>query len=138
MRYIVETKVTATNPAERRRSERVMLQVPVVVQARTRDGKEVREETQTVVVNAHGGLLKLRMEVKVGQPFLLINERSKQEQGCHVVRVETSQAGHSAVAFEFDQPAPQFWPIVFPPAYWGVRIFLVRFATPENRNYLRH
>jgi hypothetical protein len=121
MRYIVEMKVTATNPAERRRSERVMLQVPVVVQARTRDGKEVREETQTVVVNAHGGLLKLRMEVKVGQPFLLINERSKQEQGCHVVRVETSQAGHSAVAFEFDQPAPQFWPIVFPPADWGAR-----------------
>jgi len=98
-----------------------MLQVPVVVQARTRDGKEVREETQTVVVNAHGGLLKLGMEVKVGQPVLLINERSKQEQGCHVVRVETSPAGHSAVAFEFDRPAPHFWPIVFPPADWGPR-----------------
>src|SRR6267143_3847817 len=118
MRYIVETKVTATNPAERRRSERVMLQVPVVVQARTRDGKEVREKTQTVVVNAHGGLLKLRMEVKVGQPFLLINERANMQQGCHVVRVERSEAGHSAVAFEFDQLAPQFWPIVFPPAVW--------------------
>src|SRR6266446_5781574 len=119
MRYIVETKVTATNPAERRRSERVMLQVPVVVQARTRDGKEVREETQTVVVNAHGGLLKLRMEVKAGQPILLINEKSKVQQGCRVVRVETSETGLSAVAFEFDQPAPHFWPIVFPPADWS-------------------
>ena len=117
-----ETKrVTAPNPANRRRSERVMLQVPVVVQARTRDGKEVREETQTVAVNAHGGLLKLRMEVKAGQPILLINERTKMQQGCRVVRVETSAAGVSAVAFEFDQPAPQFWPIVFPPADWGVR-----------------
>jgi hypothetical protein len=98
-----------------------MLQVPVVLQARTRDGKEVREETQTVAVNAHGGLLKLRMEVKVGQPILLINERTKMQQGCRVVRVETSATGVSAVAFEFDQPAPQFWPIVFPPADWGVR-----------------
>jgi hypothetical protein len=98
-----------------------MLQIPVVVQTKTRDGKDVREDTQTVVVNAHGGLLKLKMEVKTGQPILLINERAKLQQGCHVVRVETSGAGNSAVAFEFDQPAPQFWPIVFPPADWAPR-----------------
>ena len=109
------------NPANRRRSERVMLQIPVIVQVKTRDGKDVREDTQTVVVNAHGGLLKLKMEVKTGQPILLINERAKVQQGCHVVRVETSEAGNSAVAFEFDQPTPQFWPIVFPPADWGAR-----------------
>ena len=96
-----------------------MLQVSVIVQSRTLDGKDVREKTQTVVVNAHGGLLKLRMDVKVGQPILLINERANMQQGCHVVRVERSEAGNSAVAFEFDQPAPQFWPIVFPPADWG-------------------
>src|SRR5260370_16495277 len=113
--------MTAPNPANRRRSERVMLQVPVVVQVKTRDGKEVREETQTVVVNAHGGLLKLRMEVKAGQPILLINEKSKVQQGCRVVRVETSAAGLSAVAFEFDQPPPPFWPILFPPPPSGTR-----------------
>jgi hypothetical protein len=96
-----------------------MLQIPVVVQTRTQQGKDVREETQTVVVNAHGGLLKLKVEVKTGQPILLINERAKLQQECHVVRVETSEAGNSAVAFEFDQPAPQFWPIVFPPADWA-------------------
>ena len=113
--------MTDSNPANRRRSERVMLQIPVVVQAKTRDGKDVRENTQTVVVNAHGGLLKLKMEVKTGQPILLINERAKLQQGCHVVRVETSEAGNSAVAFEFDEPTPQFWPIVFPPADWAAR-----------------
>ena len=98
-----------------------MLQVPVIVQARTREGEEMREEAQTVAVNAHGGLLKLRMEIKAGQPIVLINEKTKVQQGCRVVRVETSVSGHSAVAFEFDQPAPKFWPIVFPPADWGVR-----------------
>jgi len=92
-----------------------MLQISVIVQAKTREGKDVREDTQTVVVNAHGGLLKLKMEVKTGQPILLINERAKVQQGCHVVRVKTSEAGNSAVAFEFDEPTPQFWPIVFPP-----------------------
>jgi hypothetical protein len=98
-----------------------MLQIPVVVQVRTLEGKDVHEETQTVVVNAHGGLMKLRIEVKAGQPILLVNKGSKAQQGCHVVRVETSEAGNSAVAFEFDQPAPQFWPIVFPPADWCPR-----------------
>jgi hypothetical protein len=118
---LVSTKVADPNPANRRRSERVMLQIPIVVQVSTRDGKDMSEETQTEVVNAHGGLMKLRMEVKTGQPILLIDKGSKAQQGCHVVRVETSEAGNSAVAFEFDQPAPQFWPIVFPPADWGPR-----------------
>jgi hypothetical protein len=119
MRTLDEAEVTDPNPANRRRSERVMLQVPVVVQITTRAGKEVRENTHTVVVNAHGGLFKLKTEVKTGQPILLINEKAKLQQACRVVRVETSEAGHSAVAFEFDQPAPHFWPIVFPPADWG-------------------
>jgi hypothetical protein len=98
-----------------------MLQIPVIVQARSQGGEEVREETQTVVVNAHGGLLKLRMEIKAGQPIVLINAKTTLQQGCRVVRVETSEAGYSAVAFEFDQAAPQFWPIVFPPADWHPR-----------------
>jgi hypothetical protein len=111
--------VGAPNPANRRRSERVMLQIPVVVRTTARDGKKVEEETHTSVVNAHGGLIKLRMEIKAGQPMLLINAKTKMEQSCRVVRVETSVGGQSAVAFEFDQPAPQFWPIVFPPADWA-------------------
>jgi len=96
-----------------------MLQIPVVVRATARDGKKVEEETQTSVVNAHGGLIKLQMEIQTGQPILLINAKTKMEQSCRVVRVETSVGGQSAVAFEFDRPAPQFWPIVFPPADWA-------------------
>ena len=111
--------MTAPNPANRRRSERVILQVPVTVEARAQDGQQIREQTQTSVVNAHGGLMKLRMTVKAGQPITLINEKANIQQSCRVVRVETSGAGTSAVAFEFDQPAPKFWPITFPPDDWG-------------------
>jgi hypothetical protein len=110
--------VRDTNPANRRRSERVILQVPVTVRVNSREGQTLEEETHTSVVNAHGGLLKLHMEIKAGQPILLINARTKEEQSCRVVRVETSLAGQSAVAFEFDQPAPHFWPITFPPEDW--------------------
>ena len=112
--------MTDANPANRRRSERVMLQVPVIVEAWAHDGQPRQEEAHTSVVNAHGGLMKLKMNVKAGQPILLVNAKTNVKQGCRVVRVETSEAGMSAVAFEFDQPAPQFWPIHFPPADWGV------------------
>jgi hypothetical protein len=111
--------VTLPDHANRRRSERVMLQVPVVVRTISRDGKELRESTHTVVVNAHGGLLKLRLDIKVGQPIVIINEKANVQQASHVVRVETSDAGYSAVAFEFDEASPKFWPIVFPPADWN-------------------
>jgi len=53
------------------------------------------------VVNAHG-LLKLKNgSEKCGQTILLINERRlKIQQKLHVVRVEPSEEGNSAVAFE--------------------------------------
>ena len=96
-----------------------MLQVSVIVRAKIPGASDiVEEETQTVVVNAHGGLMKLKMDVLVGQPIVLVNAKTKMEQTCRIVRVEHG-VGTSAVAFEFDHPAPNFWPITFPPADWG-------------------
>lgn len=113
--------VSADNPINRRRSERVMLHVPVVVKTKTLQGQNVEEETHTMVVNAHGGLMKLKMELQAGQPIVLVNARTQMEQSCRVVRVDIPPGGDFAVAFEFDQPAPHFWPITFPPADWGVK-----------------
>jgi hypothetical protein len=106
------------NPANRRRSERVMLQVPVTVLTETTEREQVREETQTLVVNAHGGLLKLKMEVLAGQPLVLVNNKGVQEQ-CHVVRIDQPSPDYFAVAFQFDEPSPMFWPVSFPPTDWG-------------------
>jgi hypothetical protein len=113
------SNLSSSRPENRRRSERVMLQIPVTVVADDPTGKAVREETNTLVVNAHGGLMKLKTEVVVGQPIVLINPRTKMEANARVVRVDEPPGGVSAVAFEFDEPAPQFWPVVFPPADWG-------------------
>jgi PilZ domain len=126
MRYSWESflarNVSPENPINRRRSERVMLQVSVIVKTKTRQGQNAEEETHTMVVNAHGGLMRLKMELQTGQPIVLINAKTKMEQSCRVVRVENpSGGGNFAVAFEFDRPAPHFWPITFPPADWGVK-----------------
>jgi hypothetical protein len=103
----------------RRRSERVVLQVLVVVSARMPDGKHVNEEARTVVVNAHGGLLNVATEIMAGQRVLLSNPKTQMAEGCRVVRAEKSGDGHYSIAFEFERPAPKFWPIVFPPSDWA-------------------
>ncbi|HEY2545634.1 MAG TPA: hypothetical protein VGI46_06185 [Candidatus Acidoferrum sp.] len=106
--------------ANRRRSERVMLQIPVRVKTKTRDRVPVEEETHTLVVNAHGGLLKLKLELLQGQPITIVNPLNGMSQGCRVVRIDQPSPDYFAVAFEFDQPAPRFWPVTFPPKDWGV------------------
>lgn len=106
--------------ANRRRSERVMLQIPVKVVTQTPERVPVQEETHTLVVNAHGGLLKLKLELMQGQPIVLVNPLNGMKQACRVVRIDQPSAEYFAVAFEFDQPAPKFWPVTFPPKDWDV------------------
>lgn len=110
---------TPSNPVNRRRSERVMLRIRILVSAEDTARKRQQEEALTQVVNAHGGLIKMKMELHVGQPMLLLNPQNKVQQSCRVVRVEDTAEGDYAVAFEFDEPNPKFWPIVFPPADWN-------------------
>lgn len=102
----------------RRRSERVILRIAVVVLAEDEDRKQLQEAAETQVVNAHGGLLKMRSHLHVGQSFLLNNPRNNTEMSCRVVRVEEQGMEFYNIAFEFDRPSPNFWPVVFPPADW--------------------
>jgi hypothetical protein len=97
-----------------------MLQVPVKVLAETPERVEVQEDTHTLVVNAHGGLIKLKMELLPGQPITLVNPQTGTEVSAHVVRIDQPSADYFAVAFEFEKPAPKFWPVVFPPKDWVV------------------
>lgn len=109
---------SSSHPINRRRSERVMLQMRITVIADDTQRNSRQEEALTQIVNAHGGLLKLKMDVKVGQPMRLVNPQNKIEQNCRVVRVEDSSPEYFSVAFEFDKPNAKFWPVVFPPSDW--------------------
>jgi PilZ domain len=105
--------------ANRRRSERVVLRVTVVVKAENEERKPIEEKAETQVVNAHGGLLRMRAHLHVGQAFRLHNPGKNIEASCKVVRNEDEGMEFYKVAFEFDRPAPDFWPVTFPPADWG-------------------
>jgi hypothetical protein len=111
-------KMSPSEGANRRRSERVMLQIPIVVMTETLEHEHLREETQTMIVNAHGGLMKLQMEVMAGQPIVLMHPRLGETAAARVVRVENPPGGFKLVAFEFQEASPKFWPVDFPPADW--------------------
>ena len=109
---------TPDNPMNRRRSERVMLQMRVTVIAEDIEHQSRQEEALTLVFNAHGGLLKAKMDLHVGQPMRLVNPQNGVEENCRVVRVEDTSPEYFSVAFEFDKPNAKFWPVVFPPPDW--------------------
>jgi len=103
----------------RRRSERVVLRVPVELSAMMLHGKRINIEAHSLVVNAHGGLLEVGIEMVRGQRIRLNNLKTEIAASGLVLRVEASEQGRFSVAFEFESPAPHFWPISFPPTDWS-------------------
>ena len=103
----------------RRRSQRVLLQVAVFITFETQEGKGVRAQGFTQVVNAHGGLMDVPFRTAAGQKLTLINPQTGKEARCRVVRVDRPRDGSFPTAFEFAERSPQFWPISFPPPDWG-------------------
>ena len=112
------TLKTAVGSSNRRRSQRVLLQIPVDIEVEIDRGKPVRLKAFTLVVNAHGGLLEIALPLRPGQKVTLILPASGVRKSSRIVGFRRSPDAGFLVAFEFDSPTPQFWPIDFPPADW--------------------
>jgi hypothetical protein len=110
--------ITQARPTGRalRRSKRLKLAVPVEVTAFEGEAEAFREATQVMDVNAHGGLLVLGCTVRHGQRLRVVNQRSREEQECRVVNIESGPGGKWAVGIEFTGAAENFWQISFPAA----------------------
>jgi hypothetical protein len=102
-----------------RRSQRIDLNVPIVVYRPPSEGPQFYENTQTLVVNAHGALMGLTQMVARNQKLLLQNTASGEQQECRVVSVKKELTGPPNVAVEFTRRAPGFWRYAFPPADWN-------------------
>ena len=112
------------NPTTRRwlknrRSQRIDLNVPVVIYRPQAEGRQFYESTQTLVVNAHGALMALTDMVVPRQKLFMQNTESGEQQECRVVSVKKELTGPPKVAVEFARPAPGFWHLAFPPSDWA-------------------
>ena len=96
-----------------RRSNRLLLSVPVFVYGWATDGSPFCDITQTLAVSSHGGLLTLAAMVQRGQTILLVNTKTQEERECHVVYLGAEHDGKRKVGIEFTRPAGNFWGLVY-------------------------
>src|SRR5271166_2978247 len=96
-----------------RRSQRVFHRMRLQALGRSHEGRKFREICETLVVNAHGGLLNLKHEVDDGEMLVLVNPETQEEQECRIVYLGESGTRGMRVGVEFLTPAPHFWGIDF-------------------------
>jgi hypothetical protein len=104
-----------------RRSSRVFTRIPVRATGKNTDGRKFRENSQTIVINAHGGLLYLHESLELGAQVVLINPVTEEEQECRVVYLGDMSDKGTRVGVEFLSPSPHFWGVEFAPQDWPAR-----------------
>ncbi|HTQ60991.1 MAG TPA: PilZ domain-containing protein [Candidatus Solibacter sp.] len=105
----------------RRRSQRVLMQVPVRVRGTDAQGNSFEEETETLAINAHGALIPINARVTSGSKVQMQHKRTQEEQECQVAFLGPVRAGKAEIGLEFSQPCPTFWRVAFPPEDWSLK-----------------
>jgi hypothetical protein len=105
----------------KRRSSRVFIRLRVTAKGKNLDGRSFNQPTETIVINAHGGLLYLNERLEMGSDVIIINPETEDEQECRVVYLGGSADRGQRVGLEFLTPAPHFWGVEFPPPDWPTK-----------------
>ena len=108
----------SSNPTMRRRSQRVLMQVGVVIRGKDAHGKSFEEETSTLAINAHGALIPLKTRITSGSTIKMQHKMTSEDQECHVVFLGPVREGKAEIGLEFSAPRPAFWRVAFPPEDW--------------------
>jgi c-di-GMP-binding flagellar brake protein YcgR len=119
--WIAESREASWLAANRRRSQRVLMTIPVRVSGQNGLGLPFEEETHTRAISAHGGLILMSAQVNRGQRLTLSNVQTKAALECVVAHIDRHQGGHPQVGVEFMLPNPVFWHVAFPPKDWTPR-----------------
>jgi hypothetical protein len=102
---------------ERRRSQRVMLRIPVTLKIIV-VGKVVSANATTVSVNDHGAMILCARSFPAQTVLELQNDRTDEKMQCRVTRAPVENPDGYLIPVEFMTPSPAFWRITFPPRDW--------------------
>src|SRR6266436_1766831 len=119
--WLAESRETSWLAANRRRSQRVLMTVPVRVSGKTDAGLPFGEETHTRAISAHGALILMSTQVYRGQRLTLSNVQTKAALECVVAHIDIRHGEHPQAGVEFTLPNPMFWHVAFPPKDWTPR-----------------
>ena len=101
---------------DRRRSERLLITVPIRVEGVDRDGEKFNEETRTLVVNRHGARIYLQRMVAAGATLLvttLVGRRSGKFRVVGPTQPHSGAGGEWGI--ECQESNSNVWGIGFPP-----------------------
>jgi hypothetical protein len=101
-----------------RRSTRVFMRVRVVVAGKNSYNRRFREACETIVINAHGGLLYLNQPLDMDAMLVVTNPFTQEEQESRIVFIGDATNKGQRVGIEFLTPAPHFWGVDFVPMDW--------------------
>ena len=104
--------------ANRRKSQRVAIQIEVSVSGYNAKGVPFTEDTRTVEISAFGGSVILRIPVNKGQRLVLSNPQTNVKVECIVANLG-AKGTEWLVGLAFIVANQPFWPINFPPADWS-------------------
>ena len=119
--WIGESRETSWLAANRRRSQRVLMKIPVRVSGQTGPGSLFEEETHTLAISAHGALIAVSKQVSKGQRLSLSNVQTRAALECVVAHIGKREGERIQVGVEFMLPNPIFWHVAFPPKDWTPR-----------------
>lgn len=102
---------------ERRRSQRVILRVPVVIHV-VLNGKPEKLPASTVGVNTHGAMLCAARSLPAGTPLEVEHKITREKKAGRVTRQPQGSPEGFLIPVELDAPSDDFWHISFPPADW--------------------
>lgn len=115
---MVQVSNTSTHTGARRRSQRVLMQVPVRIRGKDAQNKDFEEATETLAINAHGALVLLTARLTSGGVVHMKHNKTEEEQECHVAFLGPVRSGKAEIGLEFTAPRPTFWRVAFPPEDW--------------------
>jgi len=103
--------------ADRRRSERLLITVPIRVEGLDREGMKFSEDSRTVVINRHGARIYLQRMVAAGAVLLvttLVGHRSAKFRVVGPTQPPTGGGGEWGI--ECQESNSNIWGIGFPPS----------------------
>lgn len=100
---------------QKRRTERVLLRIPIRVKGNTAEGKPFEEKTITLVVNRDGARISLKNPLRVDDRITITNLQNQMSCPFRVVARTAKSLGEAPEwGVECLEPEVNFWGILFP------------------------